>query len=163
MENAPIITSEVIICYEKLVVAVYERYYYNYSYLKDDLLQCGRWGLWLGLTTYTEEIAEKSKFIRYLWLRIRNKMWQYIDHEKHHITKECYSSEEYPQQQTLSLTTKLDINRALSTLTKEEYSQIVQWANYVEFKDMNFNNRQNAHYHFKRTLNKLKEKLKNEP
>ena len=77
MENAPIITSEVIICYEKLVVAVYERYYYNYSYLKDDLLQCGRWGLWLGLTTYTEEIAEKSKFIRYLWLRIRNKMWQY--------------------------------------------------------------------------------------
>lgn len=153
MEDASILK------YRDLVYKVYNKYYgRHFSYLEDDLIQCGYWGLWLAMQKYDKSRCES--FTKYAWCLIHSKMWQYIDHEKHHITKETHTDEIIPATTIDDVTTKIDIDNALKTLNDDEYEMIVKWANYSHFKELGQYSRQNSHHHFKKILKKLKEKLK---
>lgn len=157
------VTDEMILKYEKMVHKVYNKIYgKSYDHFKDDLLQCGRWGVFLAYQRYErKQLQDIVSFNVYTWLHIRNKMYQYIDHEKHHINKETnnYDFESEPSIPNTSWAVRLDIEKALNDLPHTEHTQILQWANYIEFKNMGFTSRQVAHKRFKRILTKLKEKL----
>lgn len=157
------VTDEMINKYEDMVYKVYLKSFASkYYYLRDDLLQCGRWGVFLAYQRYETRAKGKCSFTLYTWLNIRTKMGHYIKHERNHIVYEIdegYDFSELENEPRLSKTTKIDIDRILSSLPPKDYYQIVQWANDTRFEDMGFNTRQNSHTHFKRTLRKLKEKL----
>lgn len=156
------VTDDMILRYENMVYNVYYRFYRHFSYLKDDLLQCGRWGVFLAYQRYERQARNKCEFSIYVWLHIRNKMYQYIDHEKHHITKETndFDFSRIEHKSEISETDKIDIDRALSKLNKIEKDQIIRWANYGTLQGNDFNNRQTANNKFKKTLNTLRRMLK---
>lgn len=154
------ISNEQMLQYEPLVRKVYnERYAKYFSYLKEDLLQCGRWGLWNAFNKYPE-YQDKCTFTYYAYCNIRCKMWHYIDHEKHHITKETndfdFETLELPHK---DLPFEADISRAINSLTDSEQTQLIQWANYVPLRQQNFSNPQTANNYLHRTFDKLKERL----
>lgn len=163
MEYAPNhITSDDINRYEKMINVIYRRYYHpQFEYLKKDLLQCGRWGVLLALQRYNDELAKVTSLPRYVWLKAHSKMWHYIKHERHHITKEesTYDNEYIDEKSETDPLTKFDIDRAIATLSARELSQLIDWGNYVELKYMGLHTKQNAHKHLKKTFKKLKEKL----
>ena len=157
------VTDEMILKYENMVYKVFNRIYGSaYRYLEKDLLQCGRWGVFLAYQRYARQnIQDKCEFPCYVWLHIRNKMWQYIDHEKHHIHNEnSVYDNEYEYEPFVNVDVRIDIDYVLNLLKPKDRYQIIQWANEVEFKDMGFKTKQNSHKHFKVTLKRLKEKLK---
>lgn len=154
------ISNEQMAQYEPLVRKVYkERYAKYFSYLKEDLLQCGRWGLWNAFNKYPE-LKVKCTFTYYAYCNIRCKMWHYIDHEKHHITKETNEIEfdEVPSDNKDFLL-NLDTTNAINSLTESERTQLTQWANYVPFREQNFSTKQTAYNYLQRTFKKLKEKI----
>ena len=151
-----------IVKYRDLVYKVYNRYYAkHFKYLEDDLIQCGYWGLFLAHQKY--DSTRGKKFINYAFDTIHNKMWQYIDHEKHHITKDHDEECDFTKVGMFKdITTLIDIKKATRQLTKSEKSQLHEWLNYTQFNEMGFSTKQTAQYHFKKILNKLKESLKYE-
>lgn len=153
------VTDDMIMEYEKMVYRVYYTYYHRYfSYMKDDLIQCGFWGVFLA---YQRWEKYKSEFKNhYFWKTIHNKMWQYIDHEKHHITKEQGILDfEYKCEKTVDITTNIDVDRALNTLSEQHKQQIIDWANDVPLGEMGFRSRQNSYQQLQKSFKKLKEKL----
>ena len=157
------VTNEMILKYEDMVHKVYLQCFSQYNYLKEDLLQCGRWGVFLAHQRYEKRAKDKCNFTVYVWLNIKTKMVHYIKHERNHILFEIDEEFDFSSLSNETPTTKtmkLDINRALDSLSLKQYTQVVQWANYEMFKDMNLGCKQNAHQHFKKTLSILKEKLK---
>ena len=159
------VTDDMVMQYELMVYKVYSRYYSRYySYLEQDLLQCGRWGIFLAYQRYERQnLKEKVKFDVFVWLHIHNKMWQYIDHEKHHITKDHDEECDFTKVGVFKdITTLIDIKKATRQLSKSEKSQLHKWLNYTQFKEMGFPTKQTAQYHFKKILNKIKENLQYE-
>jgi len=154
MENAPSVTDEMIMRYKNLVYKVYRTYYAKYfSYLEEDLIQCGYWGLFQAYEKYS---ADKN-FMSFAYRHIRRKMWQYIDHEKHHITKE--EPLDYKQPIT-KIHYNADLKRAISTLSQKDKLLLKDWLNNKRFEEMTeYNSRQMAHYHFNRIKKQLREQL----
>lgn len=154
MENAPSLTT-----YRNLVYKVYNTYYAKYySYLEDDLIQCGYWGLFLAFQKF--DSSRSDNFVSYAYKRIQNKMWQYIDHEKHHITKDLGVDYDFNKVGYFKdITTKIDLINATTQLTPKEQHILLQWLNNATFDKMGFKSKQLAHYHFKNILEKIKRKL----
>ena len=158
------VTDEMITKYEDMVYKVYLKSFSQYKYLRDDLLQCGRWGVFLAYQRYERRAKNKCNFTVYVWLNIRTKMGHYIKHERNHIlfdSDDEYDFSELLDDFSLSKTSNIDLKRAISTLSEEEQHQVEQWQNYVMFKDMGFKHKQTAQQRFQRILKRLKGKLKN--
>lgn len=154
------ISDEQMAQYEPLVRKVYnERYALYFSYLKKDLLQCGRWGLWTAFNKYQEH-KDKCAFPYFAYCYIRCKMWHYIDHEKHHITKDVndFDFNDFSCDDK-DFTLELDTINAINSLTESERTQLNQWVNYVPFREQNFSTKQTAYNYLQRTFRKLKEKI----
>lgn len=156
------VTDEMILKYEKMIYAVYlRRFACKYYYLKDDLLQCGRWGVFLAYQRYERRAKNKCNFTVFVWLNIRTKMGHYIKHEKNHFLKEtnnyCFEDVEFVED--ISFSDKIDINNAIARLKDDYYTQLLQWANYVSTRKMNYRNNQSACYHLKKIFKQLREIL----
>lgn len=154
MENA---SNDLILQYKPLVYKVYNKYYKkHFAYLKDDLIQCGYWGLYLAQLGFNTQ--RSTNFINYAYKRIRSKMSHYIDHEKHHITKEEPIDDNMPTTHVDIIHT-LDLEKAINKLTTTQKQLLYEWLSYQTFDEMNFKSRQLAHYHFNKILKQLKKEL----
>lgn len=156
------VTDDMVTQYELMVYKVYSRYYSKYySYLKQDLLQCGRWGIFLAYQRYERQnLKEKVEFDVFVWLSIHNKMWQYIDHEKHHITKDLDTEFDFNTiSNTIDTTYEIDLHKAINKLSPREKDVVHKWCDGKQFKEMGYESRQHAHYYFKQSLLKMRKEI----
>ena len=154
------VTDDMITEYNNMVHHIYNRYFHpTFSYLKNDLIQCGLWGVFLAHQRYEKKFSRYDKPL-YFYITIHSKMCHYIKHEKHHILED--SGEEYDFSQHSEFdeengTFWADIDKICTKLDKKSQVILRKWLLGTEFGQMGFDTKQATHYRFKKIKNIIKE------
>ena len=153
------VTDEMILNWENAVRHTYRKLYStHFAYLKDDLLQNGRLGVFMGYKTYVDEITNKCSLNTYIWYRLKSYMRVVIRHEIRHDERTTEYDIDTIESEEYSPLLKMDVERALTLLPNKERNCITKFYNGNNFRQMGCN-RETARKRVYKAFEKLKRRL----
>lgn len=160
------VTDEMILDWEKAINYIYKRSFSkNFAHMKDDLLQWGRYGVYIAYKNYNSTDVEKNVWLEgHIWQYIRGFMGHCVRNEFRHNTNTfSYDLSTINDNTKLSHVLKIDLERAINLLNSEYRDVVIKRMNDFWFGEMGCSSERTACHKYHQAIKKLKELLKNEP